>query len=212
MATLTKINLAGEETGEIEIADSLLSSPYNPELAHAAAVAQLAARRSGTASTLTKGEVKATGSKPWRQKGTGRARAGYRASPIWRGGGVVFGPKPRDYGKKVSRRDRKAAFFGVLAEKLRENKVRVLETWELETPKTKIIALLKKNLGSRKLLCVGDAKDLNARLASRNVADTSFVDGGSLNVLDLITHDDVILSETALRALENRCEENAKNS
>ena len=206
MAMLTKINIAGEKIGEVEAPEQLCAAPYKPELAHAVYVAIMAARRGGNASTLTKGEVKATGAKPWRQKGTGRARAGYKASPVWRGGGVVFGPKPRSYRKKVNKRDKRAAFYGLLAEIIRENKLSVIESWDLEAPKTKTIAALKNKLESRKLLCVGNPKDINARLSARNVPETLFVDAGSLNVIDLADCTEIIISEEGLSLLASRCE------
>ncbi|RLD10758.1 MAG: 50S ribosomal protein L4 [Chlamydiae bacterium] len=206
MAILTKINIAGENIGEVEVAESLCSATYKPELAHAVYVAIMASQRSGNACTKTKGEVKASGSKPWRQKGTGRARAGYKASPVWRGGGVVFGPKPRSYDKKVNKRDKKAAFYGILAEIIRENKISVIENWDLEVPKTKVIAALKDKLGSRKLLCIGEVKDISARLSARNVPATTFVEAGSLNVIDLADSTEVIISESGLKLLESRCE------
>lgn len=210
MATLTKINISGEKVGEIEISDQLVTAPYLPQLAHSVAVAIKNAQRGGNASTKTKGEVKATGSKPWRQKGTGRARAGYRSSPIWRGGGVAFGPKPRSYNNKVNKNDKKVVFLGVLAEKIRDDKVSVIENWNIETHKTKIFASLKQKLDSRKLLCIGDAQDSNARLSAGNVADLVFVDAGSLNIINLMTCSDVIISEMALRTLETRYEEITK--
>lgn len=206
MAILTKINIAGENVGEVEVAESLCTAPYKPELAHAVYVAIMAAGRSGNACTKTKAEVKASGSKPWRQKGTGRARAGYKTSPVWRGGGVAFGPKPRSYDKKINKRDKKIAFYGILAEIIRENKISVIENWDLEAPKTKVIAALKNKLGSRKLLCIGDPKDMNARLSARNVPSTSFVEAGSLNVIDLADSTEVIISESGLKLLESRCE------
>ena len=206
MAKLTKINIAGENIGEFEVAESLCTAPYKPELAHAVYVAIMASIRSGNASTKTKGEVKATGSKPWRQKGTGRARAGYRASPIWRGGGVVFGPKPRSYDKKVNKRDKKAAFYGILAEIIREDKISVIENWKLEAPKAKVIAALKNKLGTRKLLCVGGTQDINAVLSARNIPGTSFVEAGSLNVIDLADCTGMVISESGLEFLASRCE------
>jgi len=204
MATLTKINLSGESVGEVELSDALAAYPCNAELAHACVVAQLASRRSGTASTLTKGEVKGSGAKPWRQKGTGRARAGYRSSPIWRGGGVVFGPKPRSYGKRVSKRNRRTAFFGVLADKVRQGQVRVIDGWEMEAPRTKTIVALKNALDTGKLLCVCAADSRNACLSARNVPDVSFMEVGSVSIHDILYHTDLLISEPALRILEKR--------
>ena len=203
---LPKINITGEKIGEIEAPEQLCAAEYKPELAHAVYVAIMAAKRGGNASTLTKGEVKATGAKPWRQKGTGRARAGYKASPVWRGGGVVFGPKPRSYRKKVNKRDKRLAFYGLLAEIIRENKLSVIDNWDMEKPHTKTVAALKEKLGTRKLLCVGDAKDLNARLSAGNVPFVSFINAGSLNVIDLADCTEMVISESGLELLASRCE------
>ena len=204
MATVDKINLAGESLGTVTVPQALAEMPCNKDIVHSCVVALQANRRQGNASTLTKGEVDKTGRKPWAQKHTGRARAGYFASPVWRGGGVVFGPKPRSYRQKVNDRTRRAAFFGTLAERIREGAVRVIDTWDVAAPKTKPFAALRGALKLRKMLCVGMPDNRNALLSARNVAGLSFMEAASLNVLDLATHNGLVISAAAWQALEER--------
>ncbi|MCX7847842.1 MAG: 50S ribosomal protein L4 [bacterium] len=204
MGTIAKINLAGEEVGRVEVPAGLEGYTCAKEVMHACVVAHLANARQGTASTLTKGEVDKTGRKPWPQKGTGRARAGYVASPLWRGGGVVFGPKPRDYGKKVNRQMKQAAFFGALAERVREGQVRLIEDWKMEVPKTKVMAGLKKVLGMRRMLCVSDGEARAAYLSARNVPGISFQPVNAIGVYDVLAHTGLVLTEGAWQALLER--------
>lgn len=204
MATVEKINLAGEPIGQVEAPAALAEFPCNKELVHQCVVALLANRRQGNASSLTKGEVDRTGRKPWAQKHTGRARAGYFGSPVWRGGGVVFGPKPRSFGKKVNEKSRKAAFFGTLAERLREGSIRVIDSWNVEKPNTKSFAALAGKVGLRSLLFVGTPADKAAHLSTRNLAAASFMDVGSINVYDLATHYGLVISDAAWKQLQDR--------
>src|SRR5437870_8332443 len=137
---------------------------------HDVVVAMRAARRSGSANTKTKAEVDLSGAKPWRQKGTGRARAGYKSSPIWRGGGVVFGPKPRDYSKKISRSVRRLAFHKALSERIKDGDVLTVDKFVVPELKTKsFVTLLKKQTDARKVLLVSDAFDQNTLKSGRNV-------------------------------------------
>jgi len=204
MASLDKINISGETIGSCEVSEELQSYPCNEGLVHASVLAQLANRRQGTACTKTKGEVKCTGSKPWRQKGTGRARAGYASSPIWRGGGVVFGPKPRSYTQKTNRKSRRKAMFGVIASKIRDGRVRVIGDWTMEAPKCKTFVGLKSSLEVRKMLCIGQVEDRNAYLSSRNITNVQFLDIDSINVYDLVNSTDLVISEAALKVIEER--------
>ena len=197
-----KINLSGEIVGKYEVADALSTAECNPSLVHACVLAHLANKRQGTHSTLTKGEVNRTGKKPFRQKGTGRARAGYFSSPVWRGGGIAFGPKPRDYSQKVNKRVKRSALIGILADKLREEKVLVIESWEMEAPKTKTIATLKTKLNARKMLCVGFGNQENAFLSARNIENVKFMDVTGLNVYDVTNSTLIIMAETAIKAFE----------
>lgn len=204
MASLDKINITGEKTGSCEISDELQNFPCSEHLVHASILAQLANRRQGTACTKTKGEVNGTGSKPWRQKGTGRARAGYASSPIWRGGGVVFGPKPRSYNQKTNRKSRRKAMYGVIASKIRDGRVRAIEDWNMEAPKTKTFVGLKDTLAVRKLLCIGMVDNRNAYLSARNIVNVQFLDIDSINVYDLVNATDLVISESALKVIEER--------
>src|SRR5512143_3037146 len=167
---LTIKDTKGNSQGELEVKIPLIEDGKGTQAVHDAVVAYRAAQRMGTASTKTMGEVAGTGKKPWRQKGTGRARAGSFQSPLWRGGGVVFGPKPRDFGKKVSRKTRQLALRKALSERLRAGDVVLLDDLKLESPKTKeflgILAALELK-GSA--LIVAQASDKNLALASRNV-------------------------------------------
>jgi large subunit ribosomal protein L4 len=204
MATLTKINLAGETVGQVNVPDALAAYTCAPSVVHACVVAHEAALRRGTASTLTKGGVDKTGRKPWAQKGTGRARAGYFASPLWRGGGVVFGPKPRLYDKKVNRMMKRQAFYAVLAKRVRDGNVRLIQDWQMERPQAKAIAALKKTLGMRTMLCVATPGSQNGYLSARNVKGASFLEVGSVGVHNLLTSRGLVIAEEAWKTLQDR--------
>src|SRR3954465_14347950 len=148
----------------------LIENGIGTQAVHETVVAMRAARRSGTANTKTKAEVNLSGAKPWRQKGTGRARAGYKSSPIWRGGGVVFGPKPRDYSKKVSKTVRRLAFQKALTERINAGDVLTLDTFALKEAKTKaFLSLVGEHTDAKKVLILSDAFDENTYRAARNV-------------------------------------------
>src|SRR6476619_4892803 len=167
---LTVKDTHGKDQGELEVKFELVEDGKGTQAVHDVVVAFQAAQRSGTASTKTMGEVAGSGKKPWRQKGTGRARAGSFQSPLWRGGGVVFGPKPRDFGKKVSRNTRQLALRKALSERLRAGDVVVLDELKLASPKTKEFLSVLSALGlSGTTLIVGEGVDKNLTLASRNV-------------------------------------------
>ena len=204
MATIDKINIAGETIGQVEVIDKLAEFECSENLVHACIVSYLAAQRGGNASTLTKGEVKGTGAKPWNQKGTGRARAGYKGSPVWRSGGVAFGPKPHGYDKKVNKKVKRKAFYGCLADRIREGKVRIIENWDMDKPKTKIVADLKKSISARKLFCIGINNNLNATVSARNIPNVNFVDIGSVNVYEFVNNSDIIISAAAWNILLER--------
>ena len=204
MASVKKINLAGEPIGTFEIPEELRDYQCTEGLVHTCIVAHLANRRQGTASTLTKGEVSYSGKKPWRQKGTGQARSGYKASPIWRGGGVVFGPKPRSYHQKVNRKSRRKALFGIIAGKIREGAVQVVDAWTMESPRTKTMSGFKTTLAARKLVCIGMLDNRNAYLSARNVTGIQFLDIDSINVYDLLNATQLVISEAAFSVVEER--------
>jgi large subunit ribosomal protein L4 len=169
-------------------------------------VAHLANRRRGTASTKTLGEVAGTGKKPWRQKGTGRARAGSFQSPLWRGGGVVFGPKPRDYHKKVNAKTKQLALRKALTERLKAGDVLVLEDLKLPAPKTREMVNVLRTLqldGGTTLIVTADA-DRNLLLASRNIPDLSLTTSANLNTYEVLRPDKLVFTRSAFEKLEAR--------
>src|SRR5207302_4582646 len=179
---LTVKDINGRGQGELEVKLPLIADGKGTQAVHDAVVAYLANQRMGTACTKTMGEVAGTGKKPWRQKGTGRARAGSFQSPLWRGGGVVFGPKPRDFGKKVSRNTRQLALRKALSERLRAGDVVLVDDLKLESPKTKdFIGLLSALELNGTALFVSQSIDKNLTLASRNVQNVSVATSDSLN-------------------------------
>ncbi len=172
---------------------------------HDAVVAMRAARRSGTACTKTKGEVKASGAKPWRQKGTGRARAGYKASPIWSGGGVVFGPKPRDYTKKVPRKVRRLAFRKALSERIKAGDLLTIDAFAVSEPKTKqFVSLVKEQTDAVKVLIIAAAFDETTYKAARNVQNILLVTASDVNTEQLLAFRKIIVTQDALQTLAER--------
>src|SRR3954470_24347967 len=167
---LTIKDTKGKNQGELEVKFTMIEDGKGTHAVHDTVVAYMAAQRMGTASTKTMGEVAGSGKKPWRQKGTGRARAGSFASPLWRGGGVVFGPKPRDFGKKVSRKTRQLALRKALSERLRAGDVLLVDDVKLGSPRTKdIIGVLNALELNGSALFVAQGTDKNLTLASRNI-------------------------------------------
>jgi large subunit ribosomal protein L4 len=172
---------------------------------HDAVVAMRAARRSGSANTKTKAEVDLSGAKPWRQKGTGRARAGYKSSPIWRGGGVVFGPKPRDYSKKLSKSLRRLAFHKALSERIKAGDVLAIEKFIVPELKTKsFVALLKKQTDARKVLLISDAFDETTLKSGRNVKPVMFATASDVNTEHLLAFEKILVTQKALEKLAER--------
>ncbi len=207
MSTIKIFNTTGGEVGDYEIPAELLELEKGEQAVHDVVVAMNNARRAGTACTREKGEVAGTGSKPWKQKGTGRARAGYRQSPVWRGGGVVFGPRPRYYGVKVNKKVAKLAFRRALSEKLNAGDVRVVEQMNVEDAKTKAFAALLKTLGvSAPALVVVDDIDRNLALASRNVPRVEVVNARDVNVYQLLRYPSIIVNSAGMEQLKARLE------
>src|SRR5205823_4792827 len=172
---------------------------------HDVVVAMRAARRSGSANTKTKAEVDLSGAKPWRQKGTGRARAGYKSSPIWRGGGVVFGPKPRNYSKTVSKSVRRLAFQKALSERIRAGDVLTVGEFAVKELKTKaFVSLVKKQTDARRVLIVSDAFDDNTYRSARNVKPVQLVTASDVNTEQLLAFEKILVTEGALAKLAER--------
>jgi large subunit ribosomal protein L4 len=184
---------------------ALIDDRRGTQAVHDAVVAMRAARRSGSANTKTKAEVDLSGAKPWRQKGTGRARAGYKSSPIWRGGGVVFGPKPRDYSKKVSKSVRRLAFQKALSERINAGDVLTIGEFAVKELKTKaFVQLLKKQTDARKVLIVSDAFDENTYKSARNVKPVKLATVSDVNTEQLLSFEKILVTEKALEKLADR--------
>ena len=172
---------------------------------HDVVVAMRAARRSGSANTKTKAEVDMSGSKPWRQKGTGRARAGYVSSPVWRGGGVVFGPKPRDYSKKVSKSTRRLAFQKALSERISAGDVLTIDKFAVAELKTKsFVSMLKKATDARKVLLISDSFDDKTCKSARNVKTARLATASDVNTEQLLSCDKILVTQKALEKLAER--------
>jgi large subunit ribosomal protein L4 len=195
----------GNSAGELEVNFPLVEDGKGTQAVHDVVVAHRAAQRMGTASTKTMGEVAGSGKKPWRQKGTGRARAGSFASPLWRGGGVVFGPKPRDFGKKVSRKTKQLALRKALSERLRAGDVLLIDDLKIASAKTKDFLKLLKSLELKgTALIVAQSADQNLTLASRNVSHVSLTTSESLNTYDVLRPDKLVFTRGAFEQLEAR--------
>jgi large subunit ribosomal protein L4 len=195
----------GNATGEFEVGFPIIENNRGSQAVHDVVVAHLANRRRGTASTKTMGEVAGTGRKPWRQKGTGRARAGSFQSPLWRGGGVVFGPKPRDFSKKVNAKTRQLALRVALSSRLREGDVLVLSELKLPAPKTKEFVRVLHGLDladKTVLICAGDDPDL--RRASRNVPGVDLTTGEQLHTYQVLRYDKLVFTRPAFEKVEQR--------
>jgi large subunit ribosomal protein L4 len=183
----------------------LIDNGRGTQAVHEAVVAMRAARRSGSANSKTKAEVDLSGSKPWRQKGTGRARAGYASSPVWRGGGVVFGPKPRDYSKKVSKATRRLAFQKALSERINAGDVLTVDKLTVTEPKTKaFVSLVKKATDAAKVLLISDAFDENFYKSARNVRSITLATATDVNTEQLLGFHKILVTAKGLEKLAER--------
>lgn len=196
-------NLAGEVTGQIEISDRLFGVPFNESVVHQAVVRQRANARQGTHSTKTRGQIRASGSKLFRQKGTGNARAGSLRSPLRRGGGVTFGPHPRSYVQAMPKKMRRLALRCVLSAKARDNELIVLENLELEEPKTKRMAEILNTAGvESSALVVTSVPEENVVKSARNLQKIKTMPANILNVVDLLSHRRLLMTVDAVRTAE----------
>ncbi|HHY84398.1 MAG TPA: 50S ribosomal protein L4 [Verrucomicrobia bacterium] len=201
-------DIKGKDQGEVEVSFPLVEDGRGTQAVHDAVVAYRAAQRMGTASTKTMGEVAGSGKKPWRQKGTGRARAGSFRSPLWRGGGVVFGPKPRDYRKKVNARTRRLALRKALSERLKAGDVVVVNDLKLESPKTKeFLGVLSALDLKGTALIVAQQPDRNLTLASRNVPTVALATSENLNTYDVLRPDKLVFTKGAFESVSARLAE-----
>ncbi|MEJ8546559.1 50S ribosomal protein L4 [Brevibacillus borstelensis] len=203
MPKVALYNQAGSQVGEIELADSVFGIEPNNAVLFDAIVMQQAAQRQGTHDVKNRSEVRGGGRKPWRQKGTGRARQGSIRAPQWKGGGVVFGPTPRKYGYKLNRKVRRLALKSALSTKVQNNELLVLDALNFSAPKTKEMSVVLNNLKvDRKVLIVTSEFDQNVALSSRNIPGAKFVDAAGINVLDLVAYDKVIVTKDAVAKVE----------
>jgi len=195
----------GNSQGELEIKFPLVENGKGTQAVHDVVVAYQAAQRMGTACTKTMGEVAGSGKKPWRQKGTGRARAGSFASPLWRGGGVVFGPKPRDFAKKASRSTKQLALRKALSERLLAGDVVLVDDLKLASPKTKeVLGVLSALELKGTALIVAQTSDKNLVLASRNLPQVALTTSDSLNTYDVLRSDKLLFTRSAFEQVEAR--------
>lgn len=200
MASVDLLNQRGERVDSVELDDSIFNAAIDEGLVQRVVVWQLAKRRSGTASTKTRGEVRGGGKKPWRQKGTGRARVGTNRSPIWTGGGTAFGPKPRSYAFSLPKKVRRAALRSVLSSRLQENRLTVVDKIELESPKTKLFLEPMRALGLEggKALFVTPSKDEALLRSSRNLYQVLVLPVDGLNVYDLLRYEKLVLLQDSI--------------
>ena len=201
MAKVDVYNLQKEKVAETEIADSVFNAEIKAHLVRDVVVWQLAKRRQGSAAVKNRSKVKGGSAKPWRQKGTGRARAGTSRSPIWRGGGVIFGPQQRDYGYRLPKQIRRQALISVLSQKFQEGKLLILQDFNLEQVKTKQVAELLKTFGVEKAILVAE-DNLELSLSARNLPGALAVNQNGVNVYDLLKYDYLMLSDASLKKME----------
>ena len=200
---LDLFNINGEKTGTVEALDAVFGIEPNKAVLHEVLTAELAAARQGTASTLTRAEVRGGGRKPFKQKGTGRARQGSTRSPQWIGGGVVFAPKPRDYSYSVNKKVRRLALKSVLTTKVNEGNLIVLDALEMNAPKTKdFIAMLSAVNAGKKALVVTAENSPNVVKSGRNIPGVDITFVNTLNVYDIMRHDSLIITKEAVRKTE----------
>ncbi len=202
MAKADVVNIKGEKVGEVELNDEIWGTEVKPHLMHDVVVMQLANRRRGTASSKTRGDVSGGGQKPWRQKGTGRARAGSSTSPLWPGGGVAHGPKPREYKVSVPKKVRRSALRSALTTRYQESNVKILDKLVLEGISTKAFFGVVKGLSLTKPLVVVDGRDEVLEKSARNIPYVKVLRVEGLNVYDVIRHEQFVVTLDAVKRIE----------
>lgn len=201
MANVKVFNMSGSEVGTIDLNDDIFAVEVNTHVMHQAVVQYLANQRQGTQSALTRAEVRGGGRKPWRQKGTGRARQGSIRSPQWTGGGVVFAPKPRDYSFKLNKKVKRLALKSALSSKVNENKLIVVDKITVNA-KTKEMAKVMDSLKANKALLVLEDGNDNAVLAARNIPTVKTASVGTINVYDILKYDSLVVTQDAVKKIE----------
>jgi len=188
--------------GSLEVNDAIFAKDFNETLVHQAVVAYMAGGRSGTKAQKTRSEVSGGGAKPWRQKGTGRARAGTSRGPIWRKGGVTFAAKPRDYTKKLNKKMYRAAIRSIFSELVRQDRLVVVDSFTAEAPKTQAMIAKLKELDCLNALIVTDVDDMNVYLSTRNIPHCEALDVQALNPVSLVGHEKVLITTAALEKVQ----------
>jgi len=202
MAVADVFDIEKKKVAEVELNDAVFGAEVNEATIHDVVKMQLASRRSGTHATKGRSDVRGGGKKPWRQKGTGRARSGTSRSPIWRGGGIVFGPQPRDYSYSVPKKVRKKALISVLSMKVKEEKMTVLQNFPMETISTKAFKKVVDLFGLKKTLFVIDQDNAVLMKSSRNLRNVKMIRSEGLNVYDVLNYEHLVLLEPSIKKIE----------
>ena len=202
MAVADVFDIKKMKVAKVELNDAVFGAEVNEAIVYDVVKMQLAARRSGTASTKTRHDVRGGGKKPWRQKGTGRARAGTTRSPIWRGGGIVFGPHPRDFSFSVPKKVRKKALISVLSMKCKEDKMMILRDFPMEKISTREFKSVVDLFGFKKALFVIDSENLVLLKSSRNLKNVKMIRSEGINVYDILNHEHLVLLEPSVKKIE----------
>ncbi|OFV71818.1 50S ribosomal protein L4 [Acetobacterium wieringae] len=202
MPKIDVLDVKGNVVGDVELSEGIFGIEPNEHVVHEVVVALLANRRQGTRSALTRSEVRGGGRKPWRQKGTGRARAGTIRSPLWKGGGVIFAPKSRDYSKKVNKKVKALAMKSVFSAKAQDNELRVLNQLVMDAPKTKEMVAVLNNINAQKALIVLPENNEAIIRSANNIPKVATTTVSELNVYDMLKYDVLIMTQEALQKIE----------
>jgi large subunit ribosomal protein L4 len=202
MAVADVFDIKNKKVATVELNDAVFGAEVNEAIVYNVVKMQLAARRSGTASTKTRHDVSGGGKKPWRQKGTGRARAGTTRSPIWRGGGIVFGPHPRDFSYSIPKKVRKKAVISALSMKLKQEKMLILRDFPMEKISTHEFKSVVELFGLKKALFVIDSENLVLLKSSRNLKNVKMIRSEGINVYDILNHEHLVLLEPSVKKIE----------
>ena len=202
MAVADVFDIKKKKVAKVELNDAVFGAEVNEAIVYDVVKMQLAARRSGTASTKGRSDVSGGGKKPWRQKGTGRARAGTTRSPIWRGGGIVFGPHPRDYSYSIPKKVRKKAVISALSMKLKQDKMLILKDFPMEKISTSVFKSVVDLFGLNKALFVIDSENLVLLKSSRNLKNVKMIRSEGINVYDILNHEHLVLLEPSVKKIE----------
>ena len=202
MAVADVFDIEKKKVSQVDLNDAVFGAEVNEAIIYDVVKMQLASRRSGTASTKTRSDVSGGGKKPWRQKGTGRARAGTTRSPIWRGGGIVFGPHPRDYAYSIPKKVRKKAVISALSMKFRDNKMLILKDFPMEKISTRVFKSVVDLFSLKKALFVLDENNEVLLKSSRNMKNVKMIRSEGINVYDILNHDHLILLEPSVKKIE----------